>query len=206
MTQAPHGQAGTPGDLQAAAQTLMLDGLSWLEGSYDQHRFFVERDLVWTLQRWLLRESDARGLPLRILNDYGVEAGPRRSLSADLAILGDSNVPLLAAEFKFEPSHLRNDIDRRKFPVTDWNGICHDIERIRRWVHEGLVDESFAVLIDEGGSVRRRRHAETDCDWVDWGPHGTDGLAVSIHTFHLRGPARVRNEKTQKSPVTTPDN
>lgn len=193
MTQAPHGQVWTPGDLQAAAQTLMLDGLSWLQDSYDQHRFFVERDLVWTLQRWLLRETDARGLPFRIFNDYGVEPGPRRSLSADLAILGDSKVPLLAAEFKFEPSHRRNDIDRRKFPVTDWDGICHDVERIRRWVHGGFIGEGIAVFIDEGGSVRRRRHAETDCEWADWEPYGADASAVSVHTFHVTGPARGRS-------------
>ena len=184
MTREPHGDAQASGDLQAAARTLMLDGLSWLQGSYDQHRFFVERDVVWTLQRWLLRESDARGLPLRILNDYGVEPGPRRSLSADLAILGASKVPLLAAEFKFEPSHRRTDIDRRKFPVTDWDGICHDIERIRRWVHEGLIGEGFAIFVDEGGAARRRP-AEAGCEWVDWGNYGTEALALSVHIIRV---------------------
>lgn len=193
MTQERDGRARAPGDLQAAAQTLVLDGLSWLRVTYDQHRFFVERDLVWTLQRWLLRETDARRMPFRIFNDYGVEPGPRRSLSADLAVLGDSNTPLVAAEFKFEPSHRRGDIDQRKFPVTDWDGVCRDIERIRRWVREGLVGDGLAIFVDESGSVRHRRPAETDCQWVDWGPYGTQAVAVSIHIFRLPGPARGRD-------------
>lgn len=42
--------------------------------------------------------------------------GPRRHLSADLAIRSDEDDVLLAAEFKFEPAHRRLDLLSHKFP------------------------------------------------------------------------------------------
>jgi hypothetical protein len=65
--------------LQHEARTLILDALAWLRSSYPQHGFYVERDLVWTLQKWLDREITARALGLRVLNDYGARTSTRRS-------------------------------------------------------------------------------------------------------------------------------
>jgi hypothetical protein len=170
--------------LQHEARTLILDALAWLRSSYPQHGFYVERDLVWTLQKWLDREITARALGLRVLNDYGVEPGPRRSLSGDLVLLPvDSPTPLLVAEFKFEPSHERGDIDPKKLPVVGWHGVVKDVDRIRRWVESGLTAEGLAVFVDEGGYRHARRPALDDSTWEHWGRYGQEVLDVWVHAF-----------------------
>ncbi len=83
-------------DLGGEAERLMTDGLGWLRATYPEHRIVVERDLVWTLQKWLACEVSSRELPLRVFNDYGVEPGLRRSLSADLVLLPVDQTSLLA--------------------------------------------------------------------------------------------------------------
>jgi hypothetical protein len=60
-------------DLQGDAGRFLTDALDRLRATYPEHGIVVERDLVWTLQKWLIREVIARGLPLRVFNDYGVE-------------------------------------------------------------------------------------------------------------------------------------
>lgn len=155
------------GDLGNDTYRLLGDALDWLRSTYPGHGVFVERDLVWTLQKWLLRAAAVRHLPVRVFNDYGVEPGPRRSLSADLALLSlDSPVPLVAAEFKFEPSRLRTDIDRRKLPVVGWEGVVEDVARIQRWVDDGRIGAGTAIFVDEGGFVHRRRPALPDSEWT----------------------------------------
>ncbi len=74
-----------------AAQALLDDGLWWLRETYGEHGFAVERDVVWTLQKHLARQAAEDGLDLRVLNDYGVEPGQRRHLSADIVILEVGN-------------------------------------------------------------------------------------------------------------------
>jgi hypothetical protein len=176
-------------DLPSDARRLLNDALDWLRFTYPEHRIFVERDLVWTLQKWLLREASARGLPLRVFNDYGVEPGRRRSLGADLALVPlDSPVPLVVAEFKFEPSHRRADIDRKKLPVVGWHGVVGDVARIRRWVGGGMTREGLAVFVDEGGFAHARRAALRDCAWGSWGPYDEPTLDVWVHDFALAAP------------------
>ena len=61
---------------------------------------------------------DAGRLPYRI-NDYAILPGSRRAICADIAILHDAEVAI-AVEFKFEPSHRREDIQKQKLPVVLW--------------------------------------------------------------------------------------
>lgn len=44
-------------DLHRGAQWLLLHGMDWLRGTYAAHGFVVERDLVWTLRKWLARKA-----------------------------------------------------------------------------------------------------------------------------------------------------
>jgi hypothetical protein len=180
---------GVTSDLQGDAVRLLTDALDWLRATYPEHRIVVERDLVWTLQKWLICEVLTRDLPLRVFNDYGVEPGPRRSLSGDLVLVAlDSPMPLVVAEFKFEPSHRRVDIDRKKLPVVGWSGVVEDVARIRRWVDGGMTREGLAIFVDEGGFAHDRRTALADCAWSGWGMYGEPTLDVWVHAYWLSRP------------------
>jgi hypothetical protein len=82
------------------ADDLFDDALEWLKENYGSFRFFVERDVVWTVQLRLLEVIAKQNLSFQIFNDYPILPGSRRSLSADLVILDDSGAIMLAAEFK----------------------------------------------------------------------------------------------------------
>ena len=58
---------------------LLTEALAWLETNYRGHRFFNERDLAWTLQRWLLDHAETDGLLNRLFHDYLVALGARRA-------------------------------------------------------------------------------------------------------------------------------
>lgn len=170
--------------LESQAVNVFYAAVGWLRSTYPEHQIVVERDLVWTIQRRIAREIGLHGLPLRVFNDYGVEPGPRRSLSADLALLSDRpGPPLFVAEFKFEPSHRQLDIDPRKLPVVGWEGVVEDAARIRRWVAGGLVRAGAAFFVDEGGFAQSRRAALPDCTWNAWGTYETSALNVWVHQF-----------------------
>ncbi len=187
-----------------AAQALLDDGLWWLRETYAEHGFAVERDLVWTLQRHLVRQASDDGLPVRVFNDYGVEPGTRRHLSADIVLIeADDAVPLVAVEFKFEPSPRRADVDRRKLPVTDWAGAAADVERIRRWVGAGLARSGMALYFDEGGIVHGRRGPAEGGGWEPWGAYGRGDLDLWVHKYALDGP-RAADESPED--VWTVDN
>lgn len=111
------------------ADALFLRSLNWLRINYSGFRFFVERDIVWTIQCHILQEIAETGLPLRVFNDYGILPGSRRSLSADLVLSGENSKIEVAVEFKYEPAHSRTDIPRVKFPVVGWgdDGVAKDI-------------------------------------------------------------------------------
>jgi hypothetical protein len=92
----------------------------------------------------------------RLFNDYPMIPGPRRSLSADLALLDARREVRLAVEFKYEPCHRRHDVLRDRLPVTAWADIVKDIDRVRRYVQENRTDVAYAVVIDEGNYLARR--------------------------------------------------
>ncbi len=89
------------------ASELFENAIIWLKEHYAQFQFFVERDVVWTLQLYLIRQIREQSLPYPVFNDYPILPGTRRSLCVDLAILNTENLIEGAAEFKYEPSHQR---------------------------------------------------------------------------------------------------
>jgi len=152
------------------AEHLANLALAWLRDHYNDHCFFLERDVVWTLQRRIesnIRESNSQ---LRVFNDYPMIPGPRRSLSTDLAIVSAQNCVELAIEFKYEPCHRRTDLLKQKLPVVIWGteGVRKDVERVRQYVGSGKAQTARSYFIDEGGFFARRPpHAGSV--WIPWG-------------------------------------
>jgi len=134
------------------ATELFEEALEWLRRNYVRFRFFAERDIVWTVQVRLIEAIEQEQLPFRVFNEYVMLAGKRRRLS-DLAILGQDSLVELAAEFKYEPAHSRDDIQTQKLPVVFWgrDGVGKDVERIQEFVKTSGAKVAYAVFIDEGG-------------------------------------------------------
>lgn len=151
------------------AAGLFEEALDWLRLNYPRFRFFVERDIVWTVQIRLAELIQARALPYRVYNDYPILPGSGRSLCTDLALLNQQGEVEVAAEFKYEPSHDRTDIGPTKFPVVFWNedGVLGDVQRVKRFAQKGAARAAYAIFIDEGGAFRGRV-AHPGSEWVDW--------------------------------------
>lgn len=145
------------------AAALFEDTMAWLRDSYMEHRFFVERDVVWTAQLRVLQEAERAKLPCRVLNDYTLFERTR----ADLAILNGGAVEV-AAEFKYEPARARSDeFGGGKFPVVDWRSVEKDVQRVRDYVAQGKAKTAYAVFIDEGGQFRKPAPSP-ESEWRDW--------------------------------------
>ena len=161
-----------------SAEELVLDSISWLEKNYLDYKFFVERDIVWTVQTYLLEKIEKESLPFEVINDYPMLPGKRRSLSADLVILNNMSEVEVAVEFKYEPSHERSEYPKGKFPVVFWgsDGVGKDVKRIREFVENGKCKVAYSFFIDEGGYFRHRE-PHTASEWRDW--NGTGAILWS---------------------------
>jgi hypothetical protein len=87
---------------------------------------------------------------------------------------GDGQV-LVAAEFKYEPSHVRPEFHAQpgKLPVVFWGaeGVAKDVARIRQFVEAGTARSAFAMFTDEGRHFRfRARAPHPGSTWLDWDP------------------------------------
>ena len=173
---------------------LFEDTLDWLRETYWTHDFYVERDLVWTIQKKLSRMIVERKLPFRVFNDYPIAPGNRRSLCTDLAVIMDADV-LLAIEFKYEPDHDRgkgkdpNILPSKLNPsVVSWepDGVLKDVERCSGYVADGRSKASVSLFVDEGGCFRHRDPHE-GTTWIDW-QHSNE----KTPTFVIDRPIRIR--------------
>jgi hypothetical protein len=161
------------------AEALCDEVLTWLAASYRSWLFYCERDVVWTVQQQFITTIGARHLPYHVSNDYPMLPGNRRSLSADLALVGTTGV-VAAIEFKYEPSHRRDDILPGKFPVVAWPDVVRDTERLPQFfaAHPSLY-VAYAIFIDEGGSFCHRPPPPHSA-WRHW-QHGQHVLLTRIH-------------------------
>jgi hypothetical protein len=152
------------------ATELFENTLKWLRDNYAGFQFFLERDVVWTVQNRIIEQIKELALPYRIFNDYPMLPGKRRSLSTDLAILGLDDSVEVAAELKYEPSHRRTDLLASKFPVVFWgeDGVAKDLRRIQEFVAQSKAKVAYSVFIDEGGYFRNRQ-SHLGSEWIDWG-------------------------------------
>lgn len=189
----------------SAAAALFEQTMLWLREHYSDHRFYTERDLVWTVQRRLAQQIEQQGLPYRVFNDYPMLPGPNRSLSADIVLTPTPITPpklsptgkwpqspavTLAVEFKYEPSHKRGDIWPTKLPVVGWDGILKDIARLYEFIAKERATVAYALFVDEGGAFRHRSPALPG-SWQDW-EHG-----VTIHW------AKVTPSMSMPEPTST---
>jgi hypothetical protein len=156
------------------SQELFEEALNWLRQTYYEHRFFVERDVVWTLQKRLLSFVDKHRLPYRIYNDYPIPLENGRKRLVDLCILDKDSLILLASEFKYEPDHARDDISSPKpkssrFPVVEWgkDGVARDIDRIKEFIKEGKCQYAWSIFIDEGGRFKDNQ-PHPGSHWIQW--------------------------------------
>jgi hypothetical protein len=165
------------------ASTLIEETMTWLREHYEQFQFWVERDVVWTVQTHLRRLISERYLGYEVFNDYPLLPGVRRALSADLVIRGPVKEVLVAAEFKYEPSHRRAELRALpgKLPVVFWgvDGVAKDIARIQRFVEAGAARMAFAIFIDEGRYFRHRP-AHPRATWLDWDASEPESVSPSV--------------------------
>lgn len=170
-------------DFTASGSALIEEAMGWLRDHYRQFEFWVERDLVWTVQTRLRRLVRESALPYLVLNDYPMLAGSRRALSADLVVRDRPSGAMVAAEFKYEPSHRRTEFlaTPGKLPVVAWGaeGVAKDVGRIRAFVDDGAASAAFALFIDEGRYFRHRP-PHPGSRWVDWAATTPGGAAPSV--------------------------
>lgn len=153
------------------ASELFENSITWLKDNYSRFQFFVERDIVWTLQKYLLSRIKEYGLPFRVFNDYPILPGKRHSFCVDLAILNTDGLVEVAAEFKYEPSHKRGDIWPTKFKpsVVFWSddSVGKDVKRVQDYVVMGKAKVAYAVFIDEGGYFSSKL-PHPGSQWIHW--------------------------------------
>ena len=183
-----------------AAAALFEEVVVWLQRHYDEFEFWVERDLVWTVQSRLRQVIREQNLPFGVLNDYPLLPGARRAFSADLAIRDTDTTRLVAAEFKYEPSHRRAEVLRGKLPVVFWgdDGVAKDIRRIREFVELGVARAAYAVFIDEGGYFRHRP-PHPGAAWHDWhsgcpGEHRYRSCGLAGHQLRVSADGAWHND------------
>ena len=179
------------GDLEGGpdrAVSLFTGALHWLESNYGDFSFNLERDLVWTIQSHLWAKIREGGFDYGVYNDYPMLPGKRRALSADLVLRQADGQVVIAAEFKYEPDHQRNDLLGHKFPVVGWADPIRDIERIARFVEAGKAKFAYAIFIDEGGHFRHRQPPEGST-WRDWASRDPEGRPVSVLWTQVPSPA-----------------
>jgi hypothetical protein len=115
-------------DVPAAAM-LFEEATAWLQKPYDEFEFWVERDLVWTIQTRLRPVIRQGSLPFRVLNDCPLLPGARRARSADLVIRDADQMVLVAAEFKYHyVGWLLDRIDRTD--RLSWVALACRLDRI----------------------------------------------------------------------------
>jgi hypothetical protein len=154
-----------------SAVELFEQSLKWLEETYPQRKYFTERDIVWTIQTYIQEEITKNKLPFRVLCEWPIESGKRKSLCADLVIMNGSSIEI-AAEFKYEPSHERKgDFSENKLKQTvvfwDKEGVGEDVERVKKFVEDKKTKIACSVFIDEGKRFQKR-DAFAGSQWQDW--------------------------------------
>ena len=166
------------------ASSLFENVVARLQAHYATLRFFMERDVVWTVQTYLIRSIEEARLPYHVFSEYPILPGNRRSICTDLAILNSKGIVEVAAEFKYEPSHLRKDIMPGKFPVTIWEEITKDVTRIQQFVATGKSQAAYSLLIDEG-NFYRQRIPPSGSKWITWQSASPTTQPISVLWSHI---------------------
>jgi len=170
------------------ASELYEEAINSMLKHYADFQFFTERDIVWTIQTHLIKEISKRDLPLKIYDNYRV---PSKKL-IDLVIIDkETDILLVAAEFKYEPDHARVDITPGKLNPSKafWDseknhGVVQDIERIKELVNQSYSKTGYITFIDEGGHHRYQGEPDS-CIWCEEGksPYSDKTLCALLFKF-----------------------
>lgn len=179
------------------AQEIFEKSLNWLKENYENFDFFRERDIVWTLQNKISDLIKINRLNYKVYEEYPILPGNNRSVTVDLAIMEKSFIPRqgklieVVAEFKYEPSKLRENIlgyfyseegkKKTRFPIIFYNnkGIKKDIIRIKDYISKGLAKTAYLIFFDEGKQFRHKKPFEGS-EWKDWKMKGIKFNKISI--------------------------
>lgn len=165
---------------------LLEQALAWLKDNYKSFRFFAERDIVWTLQTHIFREAEIQKLPFKIYDNHKLAGGKQ----VDLAVLNMDNSADTVIEIKYEPDHHRAGLDISAGKLNPskvfWNsrrygGVEPDIDRVRKFVAQGVTKTGFCIFIDEGSHFSWRSSPEGSM-WVDWGESPYSKARISVLT------------------------
>ena len=158
------------------AARLFEEALTWMLNTFASHRFVKERDIEWTLYKYLRNRVENQGLSYRIFDGYTMPATPSK-LSADLVVLTPPETVEVAIELKYEPYNRRADIHPGKFPRYDYSEVVKDVGKIQTYVQQRLAREAYAILIDEGG-YHARQPTPAGSEWRDWRSEESPHLCV----------------------------
>lgn len=158
------------------APGVVRDAIRRLRDTYTDHHFVAERDVVWTLQRYMGEQLVRTHSDLRVFNDFGMGMLGEPKQTSDLVLVDSDNVVLAAVEVEYEPSHDRADKDiwPTKFPVVFWEEVVQDAQRVEAFVHRGRAEWACSLLVDEGGHFRSQP-APRGAEWQQW-DHGVWAL------------------------------
>ncbi|GAI16014.1 unnamed protein product, partial [marine sediment metagenome] len=148
------------------ASLLFEKAIDWVKKNYEKFNFHKERDIIWTIQKKIAEIIRESNLPYKVYDEYPIMAGNRSSIRVDLAILKKDFIPRqgntieVAAEFKYEPDHTREDMltfffdtqgnRKTKFPLVFWKeGVGKDIESAKKYFSLKLCKNSYSCFIDE---------------------------------------------------------
>lgn len=156
---------------------LFENSLEWFKKNYSRFKFYLERDIVYTLQTHLNDVIAKDSLPLKIHNDYPILPGIKRHLCADLVIKANNEkgeIIDVAVEFKYEPDHKREEILQSRFKptVVFWNGensVLKDIERARKYVQDNKAKHAYSIFVDEGKYFCGKKDSFPDSAWEECG-------------------------------------
>lgn len=181
------------------ASDIFEETLGWIKENYEKFVFHKERDITWTMQKKINEIIKDNDLPYRVYDEYPIKPGNRRSICVDIAILNEGFIPRqgstieVAAEFKYEPDHKREDMltfyydsqgnKKTKFPLVFWqDGVGKDIENARDYFSSKLAKVSYAIFIDEGGYFRSYPPF-VGSKWIDFSLNADRVEKISILFF-----------------------
>ena len=155
------------------ARQLLLD-VDWLRTTYASHRFFLQRDVAWTVQKRLLDRIGPWAPDYRVIHNRKVPkgAGPQ----FDLAVVDPNDTVELALKFRFEPAEK---LEPGKFPVVVWADVVKDVKAVQHAANEQHTRHAYSLFIDEGG-YHRARDAPPNSRWEAWDIGQGTRIAVLI--------------------------
>ena len=156
------------------ARQLFLDILSWLRQTYASHRFFLQRDVAWTVQKYLLDRTCRWTPQIQVIHNHKVPGDARRQF--DLALVERDGTVDLALKFRFEPAQV---LAPGKRPVVMWPDVVEDIQRVQSLVTGRKARNACSLFIDESG-LCRKRPAPPGSRWEDWDIGTSTHIAVLI--------------------------